>query len=404
MNIIIAPYVYIDGVYKRDQAVIFDEKIHHICDADRIPENFSNITPDTLKPTSVLYPGFINAHVHLEFSSNMMTLDYGGFLPWLESVMANRDMLSKKSDNISMQKALDEMLSSGITAIGAISSFGNDLEVCAKAKQRVVYFNEIIGSNEALIDDLYDTFLERFYASTAHNSDRFRSAVAIHSPYSVHPGLLKKILAFAKEHNAPLSTHFLESREEREWLETNGGGFRAFFEKLFGIKESVTDIEHFLEAFKRYPALFVHATQANKKELKALKNAAHSIVHCPRSNRLLAQKRLKIEELESIPLLLATDGKSSNWSLNIFDELRAALMLHSHLDLHMLSHMLLRSITAVPAQALELNCGIIAEEKNADFCVVCLQEEPKKLEDIALWTILHTDTVDKVYIKGELRV
>jgi cytosine/adenosine deaminase-related metal-dependent hydrolase len=401
LNIIITPFAYINGVYKRDMAIIFDEIIHEVCPKEEIPDIYRDIPRVILDTNSVLYPGFINAHVHLEFSSNETTLTYGDFMPWLESVMANRDEIAKKSDKNSMQKALHEMLLSGITSIGAISSFGGDLEVCANAKQRVVYFNEVIGSNETLSDNLYTSFKERFLASHRYNSDRFEASVAIHSPYSVHPKLLNKVINLAKKYETPLSAHFLESREEREWLSESSGGFKTFFEKLFFVKESITDVESFLEMLSEYPALFVHATQIDVNEIKKLQQSKHSIVHCPRSNRLLGQDRLKIELLGDIVCCLATDGKSSNWSLNIFDEMRAALMLHSHINLHTLSHLLLKSITLNPAQALGLNCGIIAKEKYADFSIVRLRDKPKSLNDIALWTILHTRNIDKVYIQGE---
>ncbi len=402
MNIIIAPFVYIDGTYKRDMAIIFDKIIHDVCPAKEIPDIYRDIPAVYLEANSVLYPGFINAHVHLEFSSNETTLTYGEFMPWLESVMANRDEIAKRSDKKSMEMALEAMLASGITSIGAISSFGSDLEVCTNAKQRVVYFNEVIGSNETFIDDFYASFEKRFLASHRYNSHKFKASVAIHSPYSVHPELLRMAIELAKLYKTPLTSHLLESREEREWLKENSGGFRLFFEKLFGVKESVTDIESFLEAFDAYPTLFVHATQIYEDEIKRLQHSGHSIAHCPRSNRLLGQDRLKIEALEDrIPYCLATDGKSSNWSLNIFDEMRAALMLHAHLDLHKLAASLLKSITVNPAQALGLNCGIIAKELSADFSIVRLRDEPKSLDDIALWTILHTNNVDKVYIQGE---
>jgi len=43
------------------------------------------------------------------------------------------------------------MLKSGVTTFGAISSFRADLEVCRKAPQKGIYFNELIGSNPAYV-------------------------------------------------------------------------------------------------------------------------------------------------------------------------------------------------------------------------------------------------------------
>ena len=126
----------------------------------------------------------------------------------------------------------------------------------------------------------------------------------------------------------------------------------------------------------------------------------HSIAHCPRSNRYLGCGRLKIEELDLL-FSVATDGLSSNDSLSIFDELRAALMLHNDIPIQELATRLLKTVTADAADILHLNCGKIEADKLADFAVVTLPEAPKREEEIALWTILHTKAVSQVYIQGE---
>ncbi|MCF6245211.1 MAG: amidohydrolase family protein, partial [Sulfurovum sp.] len=126
----------------------------------------------------------------------------------------------------------------------------------------------------------------------------------------------------------------------------------------------------------------------------------HSIAHCPRSNRYLGVGRLPIENLK-LPFTLATDGLSSNDSLSIFDEMRAALLLHNDISLQELATTLLKAITADAADALKLNNGRISVDKLADFAIVTLREAPKREEEIALWTVLHTKEVSAVFINGE---
>jgi cytosine/adenosine deaminase-related metal-dependent hydrolase len=283
-----------------------------------------------------------------------------------------------------MQKECDAMLHSGITTFGAISSFGNELEVCEKTPQRVVFFNELIGSNAMYADMLYGDFMERLKASqSCEESSRITPAVAIHSPYSVHPIILQKAVNIAKQNKFPLSAHFLESQAEREWLEKGSGELKGFFEKFFNT----------------YPTHFTHCVQANQAELDYLAEKGHSIAHCPRSNRYLGCGRLKIEDLK-LPFSVATDGLSSNDSLSIFDELRAAIMLHNDIPIQELATQLLQTVTADAAKILHLNCGKIEVDKLADFAVVTLPEVPKREEEMALWTILHTKEVSEVYIEG----
>jgi cytosine/adenosine deaminase-related metal-dependent hydrolase len=250
-------------------------------------------------------------------------------------------------------------------------------------------------------DMLYGDFMERVKASmSCEKTSYITPAIAIHSPYSVHPIILQKAVNVAKEHKLPLSTHFLESEAERQWLENGEGELKGFFKKFFNTDVPVTNIQEFMYAFDTYPTHFTHCVQANQVELDYLAQRGHTIAHCPRSNRYLGVGRLAIEDLK-LPFTTATDGLSSNDSLSIFDELRAALLLHNDIPIQELATTLLKSVTSDAADALGLECGRIEVGKMADIVVVTLKEEPKREEEIALWSILHTKEVTSVYINGE---
>jgi cytosine/adenosine deaminase-related metal-dependent hydrolase len=76
-------------------------------------------------------------------------------------------------------------------------------------------------------------------------------------------------------------------------------------------------------------------------------------------------------------------------------------MLHYQMPIQTLSKQLIKAVTADAADALGLNCGKIAPGKLADFALVTLSEAPKREEEIALWTILHTKEVSGLFINGE---
>ena len=401
MKILIADYLYIDGQFVQNLAIAFDSHIQAVDLPEKLLEKYPDATLIRAEPYTVLYPGFINTHVHLEFSANKTSLKYGSFMPWLDSVIEHRDDLMKDCDNAMMRHECEQMLRSGVTTFGAISSFGTELQICEEVPQRVVFFNELIGSNAQYADMLYGDFLERVKASqSCDDSSLITPAIAIHSPYSVHPIILQRAVTLAKQNQMPLSAHFLESQAEREWLEKGKGEFKAFFEKFFNTSTPVTTIEEFLHAFDTYPTHFTHCVQATDEELRYLAQKGHTIAHCPRSNRYLGCGRLAIEKLE-LPFSVATDGLSSNDSLNIFDELRAALMLHNDIEIQQLALQLLKNVTSDAAQALGLNNGSLKVGKDADFALVTLPELPKRPEEIALWSILHTKEISQLYIAGE---
>jgi len=400
-KILEAKYLFVEGSYLKDKAVLFDKKIIAINSKKNLLKISPNAKVTNFSGNSVIYPGFINPHTHLEFSANSATLKYGSFIEWLYSVFENRDTLVKELTKEKLNSAISQMLKSGVTTFGAISSFGADLEACKNAPQRVVYFNEVIGSSPAMVDALFNDFKMRLKESQDIADDKFYPAVAIHSPYSVHPILLREVIKIAKEQNLMLTAHFLESKAEREWLEEAKGDFKELFENFFKTSSSVNSIEGFLSAFKEQKTLFTHCTQAKKKEIEQINSSNSSVIHCPRSNRLLNCGKLDINSVKN--LLLGTDGLSSNYSLSILDELKSALIMHTEIEPKELALNLINAVTTNASKALDIKVGKIEKEYFADFAIFTLPDDLANTSDgsIALQSIINCNQADAIFIDGE---
>lgn len=407
MKLLVADYVLLmdrEFTVLKDAGVVFDEKIIDYSDnIEDLKRVYKEAEESYLGKNSVIMPGFVNSHVHLEFSANKTTLEYGSFMGWLDSVMEKRDELIEGCGANCIELALANMLKSGVTSIGAISSFGKDMEMCVKTPQKVVYFSELIGSNPASADMLFADFKERLDNSDAQKSDTFFPAIAIHSPYSVHPILLGKALDIAREHKMPVSAHFMESQAERKWLDDGKGEFKAFFKKFLNTETPVTDSSRFLEAFKDVNVLFTHCVNVNEEELNKIASLGGTITHCPVSNRLLGVGKLDLERLKNmeIPFVLGTDGLSSNISLSMIEELKTALLIHTDLDLNILAKDLLKGVTSIPARSLGLNCGKIEEGLDADLVTFTLPGVLGCDDSIASQVILQLKEAKNVFINGE---
>ena len=155
MQIITPDYILTPDMLLCGMSVAFEKTIKKIAPLEELKKEFGDADIIKLKKNSLLMPGLINAHVHIEFSANKTQLSYGDFIPWLYSVIENRDELINGCDDTCMAKAVNSMLESGITTFGAISSHGMDLNVCAEAPQNVVFFNELIGSQATMADALF---------------------------------------------------------------------------------------------------------------------------------------------------------------------------------------------------------------------------------------------------------
>ncbi|WP_300365630.1 metal-dependent hydrolase [Hydrogenimonas sp.] len=399
MTIIVAKWLFDGEIIRQNMAVAFDTSIMETGPFEILETRYPNAEIVRLETDEVLLPGLVNPHVHLEFGANTTHLRYGDFMIWLQSVITHRDELVESCRAACYKRQIETMLHSGTTTFGAISSYGKELTACRAAPQRVLFFNEAIGSQPDAVDALYSDFMQRLEASEAAASERLIPAVAIHSPYSVHPILIKKIL---KESPTKLLTaHFMESPSEKEWLEKGEGPFKPFFENFLQQTRPLQRPIEFLELLDR-PTLLTHVVQADASLLNTIAESGHTIIHCPRSNRLLGCGRLQVERVreKKIPWFLGTDGLSSNTSLNLWDEMRAALMMHHAAPLELFATELLRASTARAAEAMKLPVGRIEKGNPADLITVKLPDAPETAEAIPLQLILHTDTVEKLFIEG----
>lgn len=403
MQIISPSYILTPNQLLQNLCVAFDKQIVRIAPLHELQNEWPEAKVIYLQENSLLMPGLINAHVHIEFSANKTQLSYGDFISWLYSVIENRADLVGDCDIECMNKAINAMLESGITTFGAISSHAMDLEACANAPQNVVFFNELIGSQATMADALFGDFLARLDASKSVKREGFYPAVAIHSPYSVHPILIKKVLQIVKNEKLKLTAHFMESVAERNWLDKSDGDFKEFFENLLKQKNNVSDAKEFLEHFNGYETLLTHAVQTNEQEKEAIAREHHTIIHCPISNRLLGNPTLNIKELndKNIRWIVATDGLSSNYKLDLFEEMKMSLFMHSSAPLLEFAKALIQGVTVNAAEALGINAGEIAEGKNADMIILDLDSAPT--EELAIHLILHRYNVSKVYVNGILK-
>jgi len=386
----------------KDGAVVFDEKIIEVNTLIEIEKKYPNIQINRLKENSVLMPGLINSHVHLEFSGNSTTLKYGNFYSWLNSVIKYREDLINKANTKLIQTKLEKMKKTGTTTIGAISSYSFDLEACLQSSLNTVFFCEVIGSKGDMIDTLFADFKSRLNNAKKFASKNFIPAIAIHSPYSVHPFLVRETLNLARSENLAVSSHFLESREEFEWLHKDDGSFLEFFKNFLNQEKAVSKPMEFLNLFSNIKNLsFTHCVEASNEDLEKIKNLGASINHCVTSNRLLNNTKLDLDKLGDIPFTIGTDGLSSNNSLSMFDELRNALMAHYDKNVTQFSTELIYAATVNGARALGLKKGTLSKNFDSDMIYFTLPDEIKDKEDLCMQVILHTKFVDNTIIGGE---
>ena len=363
---------------------------------------------------SVLLPALINAHIHFEFGAHLAQFCYGDFGEWLDSLMSQRDSVLAHNDMESIiTQGINEQLSAGVGSVGAISSYGGDMPFLARSPLRVVYFNEAIGSNPSAIDMLYGNLLERFYRAKELQNETCIPALALHSPYSLHPIMAQKIIEIAHKEHLPFSAHFLESPQEAQWLGDNSGYFKGFFQRLAGLAnpsrfytpQSFLDM---LSPLQNQPLSLTHCLHISPAEVEHIETLKAAIITCPRSNRLLNNAFFPRHLIESaaIPLAIGTDGKSSNNNVNLLDELRVSLYAYEKANLNAFGKALILNATLHGAKALGLNNGILQAGKNVDFAIFAFKdslynEAQNHVNQAPLHFILHATKPTHLYVNAK---
>lgn len=358
--------------------------------------------PSKFYDSCVITPAFINPHIHFEFSGNSSTLNYGNFGLWLDSVMKHRDEFF--NDNESMKSAIKEVLRTGTASVGAISSAGLDLEALSTSPLKVVYFNEIMGTNELRIESIKEQFEMRVKKAKLLENPRFKNAIALHSPYAVHRDLAEYVLDKANKGKMLVTTHFMESREELIWLDYGKGYFKDFFKNNFGVENAhpFYTKHDFIELFSQVPTLFTHCLYLSNDDFELLQRLDSEIISAPRSNRLLNNRYFDFFKAKDFKfkLILATDGRSSNHSLSQLDEGRCALFAYRKFDVNALAKEIMLGITRNVAKRFGFNNGSLERGKASDLAVFYVKDIAKS-EQVPLHFLLHAREVEDLYINGK---
>jgi 5-methylthioadenosine/S-adenosylhomocysteine deaminase len=134
----------------------------------------------------------------------------------------------------------------------------------------------------------------------------------------------------------------------------------------------------------------VHCVHLDKRELDLLKASGTNVVHCPKSNMKLADGAAPITAMRrlGIPVSLATDGCASNDLLDMWEEMRAAVLLARLVgnDAAALSaREAFTMATVEAARAARIAAGELQPGKLADVVVVDLKAahlQPLHAEDL----------------------
>ncbi len=254
---------------------------------------------------SVLIPGLVNAHTHLDLTyiGPQPHDPGGGFMAFVERIRTGR-ATEPAAIAASVRRGIDLCLAGGCAAVGDIAGAAGGAPSAAPFQELVrsplggVSFLEFFGIGRGT---------DRWLASTASvldqasaNADgRVRLGLQPHAPYSVSPGSYRWAIDQARRRGLPLCTHLAETPEEHAFVSGAAGPFRAFLEELgvwdegmrAHIGQGLGSIQHLAEVLGEARVLGVHVNQASDADIETLARSGTSVAYCPRASAYFGAER-----------------------------------------------------------------------------------------------------------------
>ncbi|MFN8222815.1 MAG: amidohydrolase family protein [Gaiellales bacterium] len=353
----------------------------------------------------VILPGFVNAHAHLEYAVYAGFGDGLPFVPWIGLHVRRKQALDLDDMRAIATVGAWESLRSGVTTVGDCSFSGATAEAAAAVGLRALVFLEVFGRDVAALDR-YHELRERIAPVL---SDRVQCGISPHAPYTC----TLEVYVAAAALDVPMQTHFAESAAERDWLVDGAGDWTPLADLLVP-PPGETGIRLLAGHGLLSPALSAaHCVHADAEEIALLSAHGVGVAHCPRSNGWLGCGVAPVAELiaAGIDLGIATDSPASTPSLDLFDEIRTAIVAaraRSRAPGALTAARALEAATIGGARVLGLDetVGSLQSGKQADLTIVDVAGSPvDPLEDPVAAVVLggSPDRVAATLVAGEPR-
>lgn len=418
-----------DGNLYEDCTLIIDEgKVQGIVKSDNLPQELLENDRKNVKDygNSVITPGFINLHNHLQYSdvkAKQKGLKYAlkhlytdfkkhyfiagikktSFVFRLADLLNKYFCLSHENKLASFKLGLQESLKCGTTCVVQLSKESKYFEVLNDVPIKTYLFFELFSDSTETSKEEFRTIQKKIDKLVKQKSEDTFIGVAPHSICSVHKRLFKILVKYCKKNNILMTIRVSESQDEIDWAKHGFSDIDVLneftgqkkFDPIFKGVSPVQYLEQLDVLNKRLIASYGNFLDDN--DLEILKENKVSLAYCPRVSENLHHKMLDFDKvLEYFPerFGFGTNSLSFNKDLSLLNELR--FVNKGRLDVIEA----IKYLTIVPAKILRLDntIGSLEKGKDADFNVFKLQEN----EDYK--ALLDKERPDDVYIKGHRKI
>lgn len=271
---------------------------------------------------AIVMPALANGHTHLPMTLMRSYADGHNLQDWLTNyIFPVEDRLTKEDIYWGSKLAMAELVAGGTV-------FFNDMywmmeEVVRAAEESgmcgVVARSVVHPSDEEPIETSQRVAeaLRLLEVCGSRKDGNIKAALSVHAIYTNTEKALCYMSDLAKKHGALMHIHLSETlTENQDCIRQHGKTPTQYLEDL---------------GFFQNPTIAAHGVFLNEEDLDILKKRGVMIVHNPDSNLKLGSGIAPLAQMleKGIPVMLGTDGASSNNNLNMFEEMHLAAVVHN---------------------------------------------------------------------------
>ena len=356
---------------------------------------------------SIIFPAFVNAHCHLDYSGLAGELSPGtSFADWLAQIVSIKQSLTHDDHEAAWLAGADMLLSTGCGTVANIESVpGMYARMAPQTPLQVCPFIELIAYHSEDESSAIDLAREQL---KANKSLALTVGVSPHAPYTMTPGGLNALAMFADEHLLPMSIHLAESDDEWDMFVHGTGPLYETMSSLGRVMDDCgkgTPVQHLAKAagFSK-KTLVIHANRLTNADVEMLQRMGADVVHCPRSHAWFGHANFDYDRLAKagVNICLGTDslasagGETAAMGLSMFTEMQEFSRIHPQLPCEDMLQM--ATTNGATALGLRDEVGVLKKGFIANMAVIPYSDSVSSAPEAI---VQHSRPVAMLIIQGK---
>ena len=295
-----------------------------VVEVDHVSKRPASALAEVDLGSTVLLPGFVNAHTHLELShlAGAVSGDRG-FVPWIEDQLKVRAERPPAEVEPAIERAIAGMEARGTTAVADVSNTLAAVKALVRSNLSALVLHEILGVDPEKAGAISES-ARKLREGVAGAPPRVRIGVAAHAPHSISRELFGRLGSFGVS-----SIHVAESASETQFLSDGSGDWRGFLDRRVGpvpfAPPRMSPVRYLDALGVLTPGILaVHCVRVDEDDARLLVERRAVAVLCPRSNRFLGNGLPPAALLagSGVALAFGTDSLASCPSLDVLEDAR----------------------------------------------------------------------------------